>query len=164
MRTLEREEGGEEREESRRSLGREARVVVERSASKAAVKKKKKVQMVVRKNGKGCGVGSGIVGKVGHPSDGDVASARTGRMMNREDFGATLLTMPGDDKVAVLKWLKEWEMEQKERKSEGRKIFSGTWNVQPGRCCPARFSLVWVTILGVQVYRTSFFKRVCGDA
>ena len=38
-------------------------------------------------------------------------------MVNREGSDATLWTMPGDDKMAVLKWLKEWEMELKEKKS-----------------------------------------------
>ena len=39
-------------------------------------------------------------------------------MVNCEDFSATLTTMPGDDKMAVLKWLKEWEVEQREKEEK----------------------------------------------
>ena len=45
------------------------------SASKATFKNKKKgpERLLVRKNGKGCGVGSGIAGEAGHLRDGDEA-------------------------------------------------------------------------------------------
>ena len=42
------------------------------------------------------------------------------RSRKRSDSGATLLTMPDDDQMAVLKWLKEWEMEQKEKEEESQ--------------------------------------------
>ena len=57
---------------------------------------------------------------MGHQGEGDLAPVRTERMVNRADFGATMRTVTGEDKMTSPKWLKEWEMEQKEKEEKSQ--------------------------------------------
>ena len=82
-------------------------MVVERCASKAAVKKKKRSKGGCQfgRMGEGCGAGGGVDEEEegGQMGDADAGAAGVGRMVNHEDFSVTLLAMMGADRMAVLK-------------------------------------------------------------